>query len=76
MDERNSNGSVEELPDDIRRWTAHRRAALVLSILRGETSAQEAARKHDLTVAAVEEWKDHYLRAAGISPGASTRGAP
>jgi transposase-like protein len=64
MDERNSNGSVGELPDDIQRWTAKRRAALILAILRGETSVQEAARKHDLTVAEVEEWKDRYVLAA------------
>ncbi len=58
------NGTVGELPEDIQRWTAKRRAALVLSILRGETSVQEAARKHDLTVADVEEWKDRFLLAA------------
>ena len=39
---------VSEIPEDVQRWTANRRATLVLSILRGETSAQEAARKHDL----------------------------
>jgi len=64
MDERNSNGSAGELPENIQRWTAKRRAALVLAILRGETSTQEAARKHDLTVAEVEEWKDRFLLAA------------
>ena len=31
-----------ERPEDILRWTAKRRAALVLSILRGETSVLEA----------------------------------
>ena len=36
---------AEELPENIQRWTAKRRAALVLSILRGETSIQEAARR-------------------------------
>jgi len=64
MDETNKNGAVSELPEDVQRWTAKRRAALVVSILRGETSAQEAARKHDLTVAEVEEWKDRFLLAA------------
>ena len=37
-------------PESVQRWTAKRRSALVLSILRGETSAQEAARQHGLTV--------------------------
>jgi len=36
----------EEIPEDVQRWTSKRRAALVLSILKGETSVQEAARKH------------------------------
>jgi hypothetical protein len=36
-------------------------AASVTSILRGDTSAQEAARKHGLTVAEVEEWKEKFL---------------
>jgi transposase-like protein len=48
----------------VQRWTAKRRASLVLSILKGETSAQEAARKHGLRVAEIEEWKDRYLLAA------------
>lgn len=52
----------EEL--DIKRWTAKRRAALVLSLLRGETSAQEAARQHGLTVAEVEDWKERFLSGA------------
>ena len=48
---------ASEVPDDLQRWTAKRRVALVTSILKGETSVQEAARKHGLTVAEVEDWK-------------------
>ena len=46
----------------IQRWTAKRRSALVLSILRGVTSAQEAARKHGLTVAEniIYRWKSQF----------------
>jgi hypothetical protein len=29
---------AEGIPEDLQRWTAKRRAALVLSILKGETS--------------------------------------
>jgi transposase-like protein len=47
-----------------RRWTAKRRVALVTSILKGETSVQEAARKHGLTVAEIEDWRDRFLLAA------------
>ncbi len=49
---------------DVKRWTAKRRSALVLSILRGETSPAEAARQHGLTVAEVEEWKERFLSGA------------
>ena len=38
--------------------------ALVTSILKGETSVQEAARKHGLTVAEIEDWRDRFLLAA------------
>ena len=48
----------------VQRWTAKRRSALVLSILRGQTSAQEAARKHGLTVAEIEDWQDRFLSGA------------
>ncbi len=42
---------------DVQRWTAKRRVALVLSIVRGETSVAEAARDHGLTVAEIEDWQ-------------------
>jgi len=64
MDETGTNnGSLGELPEDIQRWTAKLRTALVLAILRGETSLQEAARRHDLAVAEIESWRDTSLLA-------------
>ena len=51
----------DEIPEELQRWTAKRRVALVTSILKGDTSAQEAARKHGLTVAEVDEWKEKFL---------------
>ena len=51
-------------PESPKRWTAKRRAALVLSLLRGETSVAEAARQHGLTVAEVEEWRERFLTSA------------
>jgi hypothetical protein len=38
----------EVIPEDVQRWTFKRRGTLVLSILKGETSVQEAARMHGL----------------------------
>jgi transposase-like protein len=43
--------SEAEEEDSVQRWTAKRRAALVVSILKGQTSIAEAARTHGLTVA-------------------------
>ena len=54
---------AEDLPEKVERWTSKRRMALVLSILRGETSIQEAARSHGLTVGEIEDWKDKFLAA-------------
>lgn len=35
----------------------------MLSILKGETTIQEAARKNDLTIADIESWKENFLMA-------------
>ncbi len=52
-------------PDEhLKRWTAKRRAGLVMEILRGDTSVAEAARKHGLTVADVEDWRERFLAGA------------
>jgi transposase-like protein len=53
-----------EASEQIERWTAKRRVALVVSILNGETSIVEAARTHGLTVAEVEDWRDKFLTGA------------
>lgn len=39
-----------------RRWTAKRKASLVLDIIRGTTTAAQAARTYDLTIAEIEDW--------------------
>ncbi len=62
-------------PDEVQRWTAKRRVALVVSILKGETSVQQAARKHGLTVAEIEDWQERFLLGAenGLRPAPRTR---
>ena len=52
---------TQELPEQVKRWTAKRRQALVLQLLRGETTVVEAAREHGLTVREVEEWRNNAL---------------
>jgi transposase-like protein len=58
--------SNEQTSNDetLKRWTAKRRVALVLEILRGETTAAEAARRHGLTIAEIEQWKERFLGGA------------
>ncbi|HEY6386759.1 MAG TPA: transposase [Candidatus Acidoferrum sp.] len=51
----------EQHSEEVQRWTAKRRAALVLSLLKGETTAADAARRHGLKVAEVEEWRERFL---------------
>jgi transposase-like protein len=48
----------------VQRWTAKRRSALVVSLLRGETSLAEAARAHGLTIGEIEDWRDKFLLGA------------
>src|SRR5918997_2940183 len=55
---------MSEADDIQKRWTAKRRAALVMEIQRGDTSVAEAARTHGLTVAEVEEWRERFLAGA------------
>ena len=55
---------AEPNQEDVQRWTTKRKASLVLSILKGETSIQEAARQHGMTVAEIEDWKEKFLLGA------------
>jgi len=52
---------TDELPENVKRWTAKRRQALVLQLVRGETTVVEAARQHGLTVREIEEWRGNAL---------------
>lgn len=46
----------------VKRWTAKRKAAVVMDIFKGKTTAAELARQHDLTVSEVEGWIDEAQR--------------
>ena len=50
--------------DAQKRWTAKRRSALVLEIVRGDLSVVEAARQHGLTVAEIEAWRARFVAGA------------
>ena len=45
-----------QMEDDIKRWTAKRKTALVLDIVQGETTLAEASRAYDLPPSEIEDW--------------------
>ncbi len=47
--------------EEIKRWTARRKAAVVMEIIKGKTTTTEVARSHDLTVGEVEQWMDDFV---------------
>jgi len=42
--------------EDIKRWTAKRKSALVLDIIQGKATVAEASRQFDLPPAEIEDW--------------------
>lgn len=47
---------------EIKRFTAKRKAELVMEIFQGKSTVSELARKYDLTPAAIEEWMEEARR--------------
>ena len=44
------------MDEEIKRWTAKRKTALVLEIIQGMTSVSEASRTYDLPPSVIETW--------------------
>jgi transposase-like protein len=44
------------MEEEFKRWTAKRKAQLVLDILQGRTTVAEASRAYDLPPSDIEEW--------------------
>ena len=54
---------MSELMDEqIKRWTAKRKSALVLEIIQGKTTVAEASRAYDLPPSEIENWVDDGKR--------------
>ncbi len=54
---------MSELMDEqIKRWTAKRKSALVLEIIQGETTVAEASRAYDLPPSEIETWVEDGKR--------------
>lgn len=47
---------------ELKRWTAKRKASLVMDIIMGKTTLAEASREFDLTPSEIEEWMDEAQR--------------
>jgi transposase-like protein len=45
------------------RWTAKRKAEIILQILRQTTTVVDVARQYDLTPSEVQDWIDTFLKA-------------
>ena len=52
---------MNQPPEDIKRWTARRKAAAIMEIIKGKTTAAEIARSHDLTIAEIDQWMDDFV---------------
>ncbi|MDC7692541.1 DUF1153 domain-containing protein [Vogesella indigofera] len=50
------------MEDDIKRWTAKRKAALVMEIIQGKRTVAEASRAFDLAPSEIETWVDEAKR--------------
>jgi transposase-like protein len=46
----------------VERWTAQRKAAIILDVLKGKISVPEACRKYGFTQGEFREWVDEYHR--------------
>ncbi len=52
----------EPEPEKFERWTAQRKAAIILEVLKGQISVPEACRKHGITQGEFCDWADEYHR--------------
>ncbi len=52
---------VSPVPDEIQRWTAGRKAAVVLDLIKGKSTPADIARQHGLTVGEVETWLERFM---------------
>lgn len=50
-------------PEAIERWTAQRKAAIIVEVMKGQISVPEAARKYGFTQNEYRKWADEYHQA-------------
>lgn len=50
------------MEEEIKRWTARRKSALVMEIIQGKTTVSEASRQFDLPPSEIESWVEDGKR--------------
>jgi len=48
--------------EDIKRWTVRRKSTLVLDIIQGKTTIQEASQTYDVSIEQIEHWVEDGKR--------------
>jgi len=49
-------------PEKFERWTAQRKVAIILEVLKGQISVPEAARRYGFTQGEYRKWADEFMR--------------
>jgi transposase len=49
-------------PEKFERWTAQRKAAIILEVLKGQISVPEASRKYGFTQGEYRKWAEEFMR--------------
>jgi len=49
-------------PEKFERWTAQRKVAIILEVLKGQLSVPEAARRYGFTQGEYRKWADEFMR--------------
>lgn len=49
-----------KMEEEIKRWTARMKSALVTEIIEGSTTFSEASRRYELAPSEVEQWVDDH----------------
>lgn len=65
-----------KIDEDIKRWTAKRKSALVVDIIQGRTTVAEASRAYGFSPAEVEKWVDDAQAGHGKCPQSQIRRYP
>ena len=58
----------------IERWTAQRKAAIIVDVLKGMISVPEACRKYGITQGEYREWADEFMRGGIEAPKINKKG--